>query len=169
MLFYVSLLVQIGDVVRDVQIGNVACLSSVAGVRDLLESGKVQKAYEVAECAFDFIEHQHSYHQLQNVPAGFKLSALMAGRGVEQFIVAKIDHKLRENMLELSRKIIRGVLKACKDSKIDFVRLRLRELNELVGLLGEQRNHADLEVSISQTTPSQRFRHSSRSTPKMTT
>jgi hypothetical protein len=37
------------------------------------------------------------------------------------------------------------VLKACKDSKINFVRLKLSELNDLVGLLGTQENYADLE------------------------
>ena len=146
-LFYVSLLVAIGDSIRDVQIGNIACVSSVTEVRRLLESNRVQKAYEVAECALDFINHQRSYHHLQNIPAGFKLSALMAGRGIDQSIVAKIDPKLRENMFELSRKIIREVLRACKDSKVDFVRLKLHELNDLVGLLGEQQNFVDLEVS----------------------
>ncbi|KAL9606785.1 MAG: hypothetical protein Q9179_000075 [Wetmoreana sp. 5 TL-2023] len=145
LLFYVSLLVQIGDTVRDLQIGNVACLASVTKVQSLLESGQVQKAYELAECAFEFINQQNSYTHLQNVPAGFKLSALMARRNVEPSIVAKIEPKLRQHMLELSRKIIRGVLQACKDSKIDFVRLKFKELNELVGLLGEQQNHADLE------------------------
>lgn len=147
LLFYVSLLVHIGDTVRDVQVGHVACLSSVAEVRALLESGEAQKAYEVAGCAFDFVEHQRSYHHLQNVPAGFNLSALMVGRGVNQPTNTKIDQKLRDSMLELSRKVIRGVLKACKDSKIDFVRLKFRELNDLVGLLGEQQNATDLEVS----------------------
>lgn len=148
LLFYVSLLVHIGDTVRDVQVGHIACLSSVVEVQALLESGQAQKGYEVAECAFDFIEHQRSYHHLRNVPAGFKLSALMAGRNIDQSIFTRVDPKLRESMLELSRKIVRGVLKACKDSKIDFVRLKFRELNELVGLLGKQQNHADLEVSL---------------------
>ena len=147
MLFYVSLLVQIGDSIQDVQIGKIACISSVTEVRRLLESGRVQKAYEVAECALDFINHQRSYHHLQNIPAGFKLSALMAARGIDRSIVIKIDHKLRESMFELSRKIIREVLQACKDSKVDFVRLKLHELNDLVGLLGEQQNFVDLEVS----------------------
>ena len=147
-LFYTSLLVQIGDSIREVQIGHVACLASVTEVRGLLESGQAQDAYEVAECAFDFIERQHSYHDLHNIPTGLKLATLLACRGLEDPIVAQIDHKLRENMLELSRKVIRGVLKACTDSKIDFVRLKLHELSELVGLLGAQRNHADLDVGF---------------------
>ena len=146
LLFYISLLIHIGDSVREVHVGSIACASSIVEVRRLLGKGQVHQAYEVAECALDFINHQLSYHQLQNVPHGFKLSALMAGRGVEQLVMAKVDAKLREDMLHLSRKIIREVLKACKDSKVDFVRLQSRELNDLVGLLGEQQNFADLEV-----------------------
>ena len=148
LLFYVSLLVQIGDTIRDVQIGNMGCLASVAEVRRLLESGQAQKAYEVAECAFGFIDQNRSYHHLQNIPLGFKLSGLLAGRDYDRSNAPAIDPKLRESMLELSRKIIRGVLKACQESKIDFVRLKLKEINELVELLGEQQNYADLEVSI---------------------
>ena len=145
--FYTSLLVQIGDTIRDLQIGNIACQASVTEVRRLLESGQPQRAYEVAECAFGFIDHHKFYHHLQNVPLGFKLSTLMAVRGFEHSNSAQIDPKLREIMLELSRNIIRGVLQACKESKIDFVRLKLQEINDLVSLLGEQQNYADLEVS----------------------
>lgn len=126
LLFYISLLTQVGDSTCDVRDGDLACLSSAVEVRGLLKSGQAQKAYEVAECAFDFIEHQRSCHHLQNVPAGFKLSTLMAGRGVDRSTFAEIDHKLHESMLELSRKIIRGVLKACKDTKIDLVGLSFR-------------------------------------------
>ena len=147
-LFYVSLLVQIGDSIRDVHIGNVACMSAVVEVRRLLEAGRIQQAYEVAECALDFIKHQRSYHHLQNIPAGFKLSSLLVMRGMDVSLKSKIDHKQRESMFELSRKIIREVLEACKESKIDFVRLKLHELNDLVGLLGDQQNYADLEVSF---------------------
>ncbi|KAL9579829.1 MAG: hypothetical protein Q9203_006540, partial [Teloschistes exilis] len=145
LLFYVSLLTEIGDTVRNVQIENIACSSSLKKVNSLIEAGQAHKAYQLAECAFNFIEHQRSYHILQNVPAGFKLSALMAGHHVDQSIFVKIDDKLRSQMLELSRKIIRGVLQACRDSKLDFVRLKLKELDELAGLLGKQQNHADLE------------------------
>ncbi|KAL8687481.1 MAG: hypothetical protein Q9218_006359, partial [Villophora microphyllina] len=145
LLFYVSLLVEVGDTMRDIQIGNLACSASVSKVRLLLEAGQVQKAYEIAECAFKFIKNEKAYHHLQNVPAGFKLSALMAGRDVDEAVFAKADQKLREHMLELSRNIIGGVLQACKDSNIEFTRLKMTELNDLVGLLGEQHNYADLE------------------------
>jgi hypothetical protein len=57
-----------------------------------------------------------------------------------------VDPELRTKMLDLSRKIIFEVLKACKASKINFIRLKASDLNDLVGLLGEQQNYADLEV-----------------------
>ena len=148
LMLYVAILVQIGDNVRDVAIGSLACASSVVEVRRLLQRSQVHEACEVAECALAFITEQKAYHQLQNIPHGFKLSALLAGRGVDRSIISKIDVKLREHMLEISRSLIGGVLKACKDSKIDFVRLQLRELNDLVGLLGEQHNYKDFEVSL---------------------
>lgn len=145
--FYIGLPGELGGEARDVQIGNAACVSSIATVKHLLNKGHIQEAYEVASCALEFINHLRSFHLLQNIPYGFKLSALMVGRAPETPLKVDINAKLRENMLELSRRIIREVLRACKDSNINFVRMRLRELNDLAGLLGEQQNFADLEVS----------------------
>ena len=147
--FYLGLLEELGKEAKDVRIGNAACASSILTVKDLLNAGCVQEAYEVATCALDFINYQRGFHLLQNVPYGFKLSALMVGRGLQTPIKQDLDPKLREKMLELSRRIIREVLAACKDSDINFVRLKLRELNDLSGLLGEQQNFVDLEVSRS--------------------
>ena len=106
---------------RDVSIGNAACAASVAIVKKLLREGNHQKAYGVASCAFDLINHQRAFHLLQNIGHGFKFSALMVGRGLDKPLGTDINTKLSENMLELSRKIIREVLKACTDSEIDFV------------------------------------------------
>jgi len=146
LIFHVGLLEEFGKhETRNVSIGEAACISSIAKVKHLLQQDRVQDAYEVALCATNFINNQRAYHQLQNVPYGFKLSALMAGRGLDKPLKAGIEPKLRENMLELSRRIIREVLQACKDSKLDFVRFKLQDLNDLIGLLGEQQNFVDLE------------------------
>ena len=143
--FYCGLLKELGKEIRDVHIGSAACASSTATVKHLLNEGRIQEAYHVATCALEFINYQRAFHMLQNVPYGFKLSALMAGRGLDSPLKVDINLKLKESMLELSRKIIREVLRACKDSNINFTRLNLRELNDLAGLLGEQQNFADLE------------------------
>lgn len=145
-MFFLALLDELSKAGFDVQIRNAACASSTAIVKKLLHEGRVQEAYEVATCALDFITSQSGFHHLQNVGHGFKLSALMVGCGLDGPLKGEVNAKLSENMHQLSRKIIRQVLQACKDSKINFVRLKLRELNDLASLLGEQQNFADLEV-----------------------
>lgn len=153
-IFCVSLLEEIGrHDAHKVEIGHSACISGVAKVESLLREDQIQQAYEVALCALNFSTQHRAYHQLQNVGYGLKLSERMAGRGLENPLKSGIDTKVRNDMMELSRKIIHEVLQACKDSKIDFVRLQLHELNRLAGLLGEQQNHVDLEVRPSSSDP----------------
>jgi hypothetical protein len=144
-IFFQALLLELGSHTKQIQLGNAACISSTVEVKGLLENGQVKEAYEVALCAFQFIEQQRAYDSLHNVGYGFKLSGYMANRGLEK-PVEKIEPELRKQMLDLSKRIISDVLKACKESEINFVRLKLGELNGLVGLLGEQGNYADLEV-----------------------
>ncbi len=145
--FCISLLEELGHHdVHNVNIGHSACVSSVAKVRYLLSKDRIQEAYGVALCSLNFINQHRAYHELQNVDYGFQLSAVMAGRGLDKPLKSGIEPKLRNDMMELSRKIIQAVLQACKESKIDFVSLQLGQLRDLTGLLGEQQNHLDLEV-----------------------
>ena len=146
LIFVIGLLEEFGKhETRNVSVGEAACISSIAQVKYLLHEERSREAYEVGLCGTQFISNQRAYYLLQNVPYGFKLSALMAGRGLDKPLGTGIEPKLHGNMLELSRKIIREVLQACKVSKLDFVRFNLQELNDLVGLLGEQQNFVDLE------------------------
>lgn len=148
-IFCIGLLEELGrHDTQHVNIGHSACVSSVAKVQSLLSEGRFQQAYDVALCALNFINQHRAYHQLQNVDYGIKLSELLAGRGLEKPLKSDIDTKVRNEMMELSRKIIHDVLQACKDSKFDFVRFRLSQLNRLIGLLGKQKSHIDLEVRI---------------------
>lgn len=139
---------------RDVEIGRSACVCSVAKVRSLLSKDRTQEAYGVAFCALSFIDQQHAYRKPHNIDYGFQLSSLMAGRGPEKPLKSGTEPKLRNDMMELSRKIIQVVLQACRESKIDFVHLELRQLRDLTGLLGAQQNHADLEVRATDSEPS---------------
>ncbi|KAH8670231.1 hypothetical protein BGZ60DRAFT_375664 [Tricladium varicosporioides] len=143
--FFVSLLKELGHEHHHVRIGNAACVASTTRVHELQLNGKFQEAYEVGLCAFQFIDQQGAYHHLQNIPYGFKLSAYMSGRGSKKLSDKTVSTELRAKSLQLSREIIAQVLAACKESKIDFVRLQLRDLNDLVGLLGEQQNYTELE------------------------
>jgi hypothetical protein len=146
LIFFISLLKELGNATRQIDIDDAPCKSSNDKVRELVSNGQFKEAYEVALCAFQFLEHRGAYHRLQNVGYGFKLSSFMAGRGYKKLLQKPIEPELRTKMLELSRKIIGEILKAFKESKISVVRMRLGELNDLIGLLGEQQNYVDLEV-----------------------
>ena len=146
-IFCISLLDELGHHdSHHVNIGRSACISSVASVRYLLGRDRIQEAYGVAFCALNLIKQQRAYHDRQNVDYGLQLSALMALHKIEKPSKSGIESKLRNDMMDLSRKIIQAVLQACKDEKVDFVRLQLSQLRDLTGLLGAQQNHVDLEV-----------------------
>lgn len=156
--FYISLLEELGKISHEVQfgtgkleieIGDAACIAVNNKVGALLEQGRYQEAYDVAVCAHQFITHRHAYKRLESVPHAFKLSSYLALRGLKQRSDKPVEHELNEKMLELSTTIIREVLRVCKESNINFARLKLRELNDLVGLLGQQKNYVDLAVSQS--------------------
>jgi hypothetical protein len=147
-LFMISLLKAVGQETRHTHIGTAACKSANSKIGELLAEGNFSKAYELALCAFQFIQHEGAYRHLQNVSHGFKLSALMAFRELKDKPDLKIELELRTKMLDLSRKVMASVLKACKDDQIDLVRLNRNDLNDLVGLLGGQENYADLDVRL---------------------
>jgi hypothetical protein len=131
-IFLIGLLHVLGNTSNHIDIDYAACKSSNDKVRELMSNEQFKLAYDVALCAFQFLEHRGAYHQLQNVGYGFKLSAYMASRGLKKLPEKPIDPDQRIKMLELSQKIIREVLKACKDSEISFVRLKIGELNDLI-------------------------------------
>lgn len=53
-------------------------------------------------------------------------------------------------MLKLSQSIIREVVKVLKESNIDIIRLKPKDLGDMVALLGAQQNYTDIEVNILQ-------------------
>ena len=142
--FYVTLLHELGKDRSKVDFHAIVCRSSNAKVRALLEAGDFQQAHEVAKCAFQFIGAQRIYHHRHCITYGYKLAELLAGIDVRK----TTDGKLRESMLETSRRIMRDVLVAFREEKIDFVTLKFEDLNGLVHLLGDQANYGELQVSF---------------------
>jgi len=49
-------------------------------------------------------------------------------------------------MLKLSQSIIREVFKVLRELNIDVIRLKHKDLDNIVALLGAQQDYADLEV-----------------------
>ena len=127
-------------------IGQAACVSSTHKVRALMQAGKYQDAYDVATCGLQFIRSQKAYYNLHNIGYGWKLSLCLGGH-------PKDESKMHNQMLELSRNVIREVFAACKEIKINFVQVQRKEITELVELLGNQNNYADLEVGLVTSVP----------------
>ena len=141
--FFVVLLEELGKADQEAHLGNAACVAGNDRIEKLLDQSKFQEAFDLATCVFAFVSHQHGYTYSQNIGNGFKLSLLMAGRGT----IECSEQKLRGRMLELSKNVLREVISSCKNLKIDFVQMQFEELNDLVGLMGQQENYEDLEVN----------------------
>ena len=153
--FYVELLVEFGrGGRRTTHIGHVACAASNRRIETLLKESNYREAYEVGLYAAQFIIHQGAYKHHHNIAYGFRLSVLMACRGLPK----STNAKLHADMLAVSRDVIHAVFHACKESHINFVQIKIEELNDLAGLLGEQQNFGDLGVCPS--SPSTSYLHS---------
>jgi hypothetical protein len=144
-IFYVSILEELGKEERHYQhVGHAACVSSANKVKLLMQDGKFETAYEVGQAAFQFLSSQKVYRYKENIGWGFKLSLYLAGRE----ITSKHENKMHVTMLELSRAVISEVFAACREHNINFVQLKLEDLDALVSLLGDQQNYEYLEVSL---------------------
>jgi hypothetical protein len=167
--FFIGLLEELGKISHEVQfdtkrkteIADAACISLNLQVHKLLEQGEYTQALELATCGYNFIDHHKAYHRLTNIGHAFKLATYLAGRGLEH-----PSHKPSEEMLTLSKTIIRDVLHVCKENKINFVRMQPRELNDLVALLGIQKNYADLEWLLNDLWTSREVQRFSRKVQK---
>ncbi|KAF2140797.1 uncharacterized protein K452DRAFT_51263 [Aplosporella prunicola CBS 121167] len=127
----------------------VACIAGTSKVRALLEREQFVQAYEIALCLYQFVSSRGGFKDPKNIASSFKLSLYLAGLGVPK----TNDFKLQARMVELSTTVLRETLAACKSQNIDLVQLQASELNNLVRLMGEQKNYIDLEVSLPQFQP----------------
>lgn len=147
MTFFFALVQELGkEHTHSQNMGRAACIVGSEKVKALIEEDKFQEAYDVALCAFQFIRSHRYYHDSQNFGYGWKLSLYLAGRNVR----IKHDNKVHSQMLELSRDIIREVLSACKEANISMVQVKLEDLENLIDLLGAQKNYVDLEGLLAQ-------------------
>jgi tetratricopeptide (TPR) repeat protein len=142
-LFFAALLEELGRHQRNEDIIVVGCFSGTNLVHSLLEADRFDEAYEVATCVYQFIASTQGFSKPKNIASTFKLSLYLAGLGAKKSANAALNAR----MVELSKSILRETLAACKSLDIDLVQLQATELNDLVRLMGEQKNYTDLEAS----------------------
>ena len=68
-----------------------------------MSNGQFKEAYEVALCAFQFLEQRGAYRHLQNVGYGFKLSAYMASRGLKKLLGKPINPDQSQDVGTISK------------------------------------------------------------------
>jgi hypothetical protein len=90
-----------------------------------------------------FQQYVGGYNDLEKIGLGLKLALVLAGRDKARIE----DQKLRSSMFGLSTTIMKQILVLARSSKLTIAEIPINQLNEVSGLLGEQQNLEDLEVT----------------------
>lgn len=125
-----------------------AVITTTAGaVLEYLQAAKFAEAHELAGFVHRFLQLYGAFDNQENVSMAFKLALWLGGRGEVRALKTQCgDKKLREKMNELSAAFLRLAIQRLD---VRITDMPLADLNELVGLLGEQRNWEALESILS--------------------
>jgi tetratricopeptide (TPR) repeat protein len=141
-IFMIGILDHIGNR-KDVNFVQQVVIASNNTLTRLVNASNFKDAYDIANIAFTYAQYHNAYHNPKAISRGFKLASYLDGRGENKCP----EEGLRKELLQLSNNIIKEILKICKDQKINLAQVQLRELNELIALLGEQQDFKTLEAS----------------------
>ena len=120
-------------------------IASYSRVEQLLSSKDYQSASDLALTSFKFIRAHDGFSSLSTIKLGFKLGLAVSGREIQP----RPDPPTRKNMLNTSATIMTDILGYCKLKKIDLSQIDLINLNNLIGLLDEQKDYHMLEWVLS--------------------
>lgn len=118
-----------------------AARAAVSELREYLKIAKYREALGLAQCIFQFLMAHEGLDDPTEITLGFQLCLMLAGRGEYKWASASEETNA---MLALSKVILNEVFDICKNNKIDLVRCPLHELNELISLLGDQKDNRRL-------------------------
>ncbi|CZT25011.1 related to NACHT domain protein [Ramularia collo-cygni] len=112
----------------------------------LIANNQFNEAHDVAKMSFMYAQHRKGFAGPKAIGRGFELASYLDGRGENRCP----DEKLRKTLLQLSNSIIKDILRICKEQNINLAQIQLKELNELIALLGEQEDYDTLESLLNQ-------------------
>lgn len=115
-----------------------ACNKKLAS---LIKNLQFEEAHDIAKMCYSYASYRKGFRGAHGIGLGFKLASQLDGRGEN----CCQDKELRQKLLTLSNGIIKDVLKSCREQNISLTRIKLAELNELIALLGEQKDWDTLE------------------------
>ncbi|KAI1307781.1 hypothetical protein F5Y03DRAFT_383680 [Xylaria venustula] len=120
-----------------------AARAAVSELQVYLTNVKYREALELTQVIYRFLMAHEGLDDPTEITLGFQLTLMMAGRGSYKRIGA-VDEETNKAMLALSHTILSEVFEICKNNKIDLARCPLPELDELISLLGDQRDNQRL-------------------------
>ncbi|KAI0466964.1 hypothetical protein F4859DRAFT_282468 [Xylaria cf. heliscus] len=116
-----------------------AARAAVSELKVYLANLKYREAVGLAQVVYKFLMAHEGLDDPTEITLGFQLCLMMAGRG-EFKRASPADEETNKAMLVLSQAILGEVFDICKNNRIDLVRCPLRELDELISLLGDQQD-----------------------------
>ena len=116
---------------------------SYEAMQRAFKENQFSRGYSLAFIADRYAQFCDGYQSQGKIELAFQICMMLNGHGVKM----PEDAKLQQDMRSLSGTIMHEVLKAAKAIQLNFVALPLTDLNILVGILGQQKNYTDLEVS----------------------
>ncbi|KAI9768306.1 MAG: hypothetical protein M1840_004914 [Geoglossum simile] len=108
------------------------------------DAGAFEGSFELATWLYKYMKSHGGFSSQQNVTVGFKLSLIMAGRHSPSAKHCH-DQKLAQKMMELSKSMLKEVLKASEQEVTSFSTMPLEVVSQIVSLLGEHRDYENLE------------------------
>ncbi|KAH0563240.1 hypothetical protein GP486_002195 [Trichoglossum hirsutum] len=108
------------------------------------EAGAFESSFELATWFCKYIKSHGGFTSQQNLTIGFKLALCMAGRHSSGARHCQ-DQRLAQKMMELSKGLLKEVLKASEHEGMSFSSMPLEEVSRIVSLLGEQHDHENIE------------------------
>ncbi|TGJ87334.1 hypothetical protein E0Z10_g1461 [Xylaria hypoxylon] len=120
-----------------------AARAAVSELKVYLTNLKYKEALGLTQCIYKFLMAHEGLDDPTEITLGFQLCLMMAGRGVYKR-TSTADDETNKAMLALSQAILGEVFDICKNNKIDLARCPLNELDELVSLLGDQKDSRHL-------------------------
>ncbi|KAI3323513.1 hypothetical protein HD806DRAFT_535339 [Xylariaceae sp. AK1471] len=119
-----------------------AAHAAVSELKVYLANVKYAEALGLTQCIYKFLMAHEGLDDPTEITLGFQLCLMMAGRG--EYKRTSTDAETNKAMLALSHTILIEVFDICKKNKIDLFRCPLNELNELISLLGDQKDSRSL-------------------------
>lgn len=115
---------------------------TVSQIYEKMKASKFVEAYELAVYLDKYVHILGGWRSNSRVESGFQVVLYLSGRSGTPSVT---DSKQRSSIIEICRVILSEVLQAARELNVNLLSMPLKQLNDIVALLGEQQNFTDLD------------------------